>query len=127
MNVLIGFVDARYLAKQHSRILLFPQYATAGRAALARRKNGSRHLVEQGLKQVVIRAIDQGDFRWRLLESLGCGQSAKATADYDDSRLSHLPPQFLRSFWSNSDRNTTMQPNRHIETAERKWKRAPEL
>jgi hypothetical protein len=44
---------------------------------------------------VVIRAIDQDDFRGRALESLGGGQSAKAAADYDDSRLSHLLLNFF--------------------------------
>jgi hypothetical protein len=45
-------------------------------------QNRRRHLVEQGLKQVVIRAIDQDDFRGRVLESLGGGQSSE-TADHD--------------------------------------------
>src|SRR5262249_8230849 len=53
------------------------------------------------LKQVMVRAIDQGDCRRSLLESLGGGQSAKATANYNDSRLSHLLLNFLQSFLSN--------------------------
>ena len=55
-----------------------------------RSQNRRGHLVGQGLEQVVIRAIDPGDFCRRLLESLGGGQSGKAAADDDDSWLSHL-------------------------------------
>jgi hypothetical protein len=62
-------------------------------------------LVQQGLKQMVIRAIDQGDFRRGLLESLCGGQSAKTTADYDDSRFRHLIFNFLQAFLSNTDAN----------------------
>jgi hypothetical protein len=39
---------------------------------------------------VVVRAIDQDDLRARLPECFGGCQSAKSTADNDDSWLSHL-------------------------------------
>jgi hypothetical protein len=58
-------------------------------------------LIEQGLKQVVICAIDQRDFRRRFFERLGRGKSTKATADYNDSWLSHLCLNCLRVGHSN--------------------------
>jgi hypothetical protein len=42
------------------------------------------------LKQVVVRPIDQDNFRWSILESLGGGQPAKTSSDDDDSWLSHV-------------------------------------
>ena len=42
---------------------LLPQNAADRRADLARRQDRSRHLVEEGLKQVVIGAVDQNDLR----------------------------------------------------------------
>ena len=49
-----------------------------------------RHLVKQRLKQVVVCAVDQDDLRGGFLQCLGGGQSAKTSADDDDSWLSHL-------------------------------------
>src|SRR5215467_5382277 len=78
------------LAKDDGGVLLVLENPPDRKTNLIGTQNRRRHLVEQGLKQVVIRAIDQDDFRGRILESLGSGQSAKATADYNDSRLIHL-------------------------------------
>jgi hypothetical protein len=47
-------------------------------------------LVKQWLKQVVVCPVDQNDLYGSMLEGLGGGQSAKATADNNDSWLSHL-------------------------------------
>ena len=55
-------------------------------ANLARGKYGGRDLIQQGLEQVVVFAIDQHDFRWRMLEHLGRGHAAKASADDDNYR-----------------------------------------
>jgi hypothetical protein len=52
---------------------------------------------------VVVRAIDQDNFRGYLTERLGGSQSAKATTDYDDSRLIHLLLIFLWSFLADTD------------------------
>jgi hypothetical protein len=60
-------------------------------------------LIEQGLEQVVIRAIDQRDFCGRILESLGGRESAKATAEYHNSWLGHLLLDFHQSFSSSTD------------------------
>jgi len=53
---------------------------------------------------MVVRAINQKDFRGRIFECLGGGQSAKAPAHYHNSWLSHLLLDFLQSFSSNTDK-----------------------
>jgi len=99
-DTFLVLVHSRDLALEHGRVLLALENPPDRKTNLAGRQNRGRHLVEQGLKQVVIRAIDQDDFRGGVLESLGCGQPAKATTDYNDSRLSHYS-NFPRSFVSN--------------------------
>jgi hypothetical protein len=102
-------VHSRHLALEHGRVLLALENPPDRETNLTGRQNRRCHLVEQGLKQVVIRAIDQDDFRGRVLESLGGGESAKAAADYDDSRLSHL---LLNFFSPSSNTNAREQCNR---------------
>jgi hypothetical protein len=63
---------------------------------------------------VVIRAIDQDDFRGRLLESLGSGQSAKATADDNNSWMSHCSPQFPSVFFPNTGARTMPPVGPHL-------------
>src|SRR5215472_18854034 len=122
-DTFVFLVHSRDLAQDDGGILLVLENSPDRKANLIGTQNRRRHLVEQGLKQVVIRAIDQNDFRGRILESLSSGQSAKTTADYNDSRLSHL---LLISFRPcvKHRRRRTVQPASHPETAERK---APQL
>src|SRR5262249_49693213 len=89
-DTFLVLVDSCDLAVENSRVLLLRTNSPARKADLFGAQNGRRHLVKQELKQMVISAINQDDFRGRILESLSSGQSAKATADYDDSRLSHF-------------------------------------
>src|SRR5215470_4400836 len=89
-DALLIFVHSCNLAQDHRGVLLVSENPPDWKANLIGGQNRRGHLIEQGLKQVVIRAVDQDDFCRRLLESLGDGQSRKATADYDDFRPSHL-------------------------------------
>ena len=50
-----------------------------------RRKRGRRHLVEQGLEQVVIAPVDEGDLHGCVGERLRRLQSPEPTADDDDA------------------------------------------
>jgi hypothetical protein len=54
-------------------------------------------LVQQWLKQVVIGAVDQYHPRRCPAQGLRGSQSTKATANYDDSWLSHLLLDLLQS------------------------------
>src|SRR5262249_15292561 len=97
------------LAQNHRGVLLDLENAPHRKAKLIGGQNRRRHWVEQGLKQVVIRAMDQCDFRRRMLESLRGGQAAKAPVDYNDSRPSHLLPNPLQSFLVEHGLRRTMQ------------------
>ena len=61
----------------------------------ARRQNRGRHLVKQRLKNVVIGAVNQNDFRGTPAESLGSRQAAKAPTDNNNTW--HI---FIHSFFS---------------------------
>jgi len=61
--------------------LLLPQNGADWRADLTGRQLRGRHLVQQRLKQVMIRAVDQNDLRSRVLQRLGRCQAAESTAD----------------------------------------------
>jgi hypothetical protein len=104
-DAFLVFVHPCDLGKDNGGVLLVSENSPDWKANLIGTQNRRCHSVEQGLKQVVICAIDQDDFRGRILESLGGGQSTKATADYNDSWLSHLFPQLssVRNPSSNTD------------------------
>jgi hypothetical protein len=56
------------------------------RGNVRRRQSGGRHLIEQGLEQMVIMLVDNGDVDRRFGERLGRRQSAKSRPDDDDLR-----------------------------------------
>ncbi len=63
-------VDTRNLAKDYSCILLFPENIPDRRAYLRRSEHCRGHLIEQRLEQMMIRAVNQDDFRRSVLEGL---------------------------------------------------------
>ena len=63
VNTLCIFIDSANFAKDYGRISLIFQKSTDRRRYLSRRKHGCRHLIEQRLKEVVIRPINDKDFR----------------------------------------------------------------
>src|ERR1700757_4776584 len=111
-DALLILVHSCNLTQDHRGVLLGSENPPDRKANLTGGQNRRGHLIEQGLEQVVIRAIDQGDFRGRILESLGSGESAKATAEYHNSWLSHLLLDFLQSFCRTPARenNATSSP-----------------
>src|SRR5262249_29740413 len=96
-DTFLVFVHTCDLALDHGRVLLVLENPSDWKPNLTGGENRRGHLIEQRLKQVVVRAIDQDDFRRRLAESFGGSESAKSTADYDDSWLGHLLLNFLQS------------------------------
>jgi hypothetical protein len=69
---------------------VIPKNAADRRRNLTGRKNGSRDLVKQRLKHVVIGTVDQIYFRGRLSQCFGGCQSCEAPADDDDFRYCYL-------------------------------------
>ncbi len=86
-------VDGRYLRQQHFGVGLAPQHRPDRSGDVARIERGGRHLVEHGLKEVVVPAIDQGDSHRRALEAAGGIQSRKAAAE--DQDVGHSQPHGL--------------------------------
>ena len=57
------FIHACHLSQDHRRVHLLSENRANWKADLTGSQNRRRHLIEQGLEQVVIRAIDQDDLR----------------------------------------------------------------
>src|SRR5215469_105558 len=116
------------ITEEDSGVLLVLENPPDRKTNLIGGKNRGGHLVEQRLKQVVMRPIDQSDFHRRLLERFGRSESAKATAHYNDSRLSHLLPQLSTrrklQFREHRRSTTNCNPRAILEAAEREEKRA---
>jgi hypothetical protein len=84
VNTLCIFIDSADFAKDHGRISLIFQKSTDRRRYLSRRKHGRRHLIEQRLKEVVIRPINDKDFRVRVPQRFCSRKPRKPGADYHD-------------------------------------------
>src|SRR5215472_1893646 len=89
-DALLSFVHSRDFPQNHCGVLLIPKNVADWSRNLIWRKYRSCNLVKQRLKQVVIGAVDQNDFRRRVSKCLGGGQSPEAPTNDDDSRLRHI-------------------------------------
>ncbi|WP_245262972.1 MULTISPECIES: hypothetical protein [Mesorhizobium] len=67
------------------------QYLADWLGDVRRRQGGGCNLIEQGLEQVVIVAVDDRHPRSPPSERLGNLQTGKATADHDDARIQDSP------------------------------------
>src|SRR5262249_22902601 len=76
-NITLFFVHAGHLRHDHGRVALLPQNAPNRSADLPGSKHRGRHLVKQRLKDVVIGAVKQNNFRATSAESFSCRQAAK--------------------------------------------------
>ncbi len=77
-------VHPRHFSKDDRGIELPPEDLADRRSDLPGGEDGRRHLVQQRLKQVVIRAIDQEDTRLCLPQRLGGPETPKASPHDDD-------------------------------------------
>jgi hypothetical protein len=78
--------------ENYGRISLFLQKSTDRRRYLSRRQHGCRHLIEQRLKEVVIRPINDKDFRVRVPQRF-CGRKPCKPGAYDHDSF-HLCPKW---------------------------------
>ncbi len=74
-------IDTRDLRHANSHIALFPEQMANRRGDVARRQHGSRDLIEQRLKEMVIRAVNQRHANRRVSQGAGGGQSSETAAD----------------------------------------------
>src|SRR6516225_6441164 len=85
-DVALLFVHGGHLAKKHRGISLLPENLANGSGDLARSEDGSRHLIKQRLKEVMIGAVNQDDLDGWPTEGFGSGQSAKTSAHNNNTR-----------------------------------------
>ena len=87
------FIDSADFAKKYGRIPLILQKSPDRRCDLRWRKHCCRHLIEQRLKEVVIRSINHQDIGVRMPKGLGGSEPCKTAADNHDSF--HSLPHFV--------------------------------
>ena len=78
-------IDGVDLGQDHLHVRLAAQHRSDRLRDVRRRKRGRRHLVEQGLEQVVIAPVDEGDVHGCVGERLRGLQSPEPAADDDDT------------------------------------------
>src|SRR5437899_7101009 len=82
---------------------------------LCRREDAGRDLIQQRLKQMVVRPIDEGDPHGRWLERACGGEAAESAADDDDvrrsfdRRASRARERLLRGCGLRADRDVEVQ------------------
>jgi hypothetical protein len=81
--VAVGGVHPGDLGHRHRHIALAPEQMTDRRGDVARRQRGRRHLIEQRLKEMMIRPVDHRDADRRVPQGARGGQSSEAAA-HDD-------------------------------------------
>ena len=78
------YIHARDLAQEHAGIALAAQHAPDRPGDIARRQRRGRDLVEQGLEEMIIPAVDDGDLDRRARERLRRPHPGEAgTHDHD--------------------------------------------
>jgi hypothetical protein len=82
-------VEAGHLAQQDVRVALPAQDRPERRRDVAGGQQRRRHLVQQRLEQVVVRAVDQRDLGVRALQAAHHAQPAEPTSDNDNPVLAH--------------------------------------
>ena len=83
-------VDAVDLRHQHRRVRVLAQQPPNRRRDVARRQHGRRHLIEQRLEEMVVRAVEQRDVDVRRCCSpRAASEPREAAADDHDARSRH--------------------------------------
>src|SRR6202043_970914 len=83
-DALLLLVHTCDLSKDHRRVLLVPQDSADRGTNLARCEHRRRHLVKQGLKQMMVTPINQDDLSGSVMQGFGCRQTAESPAHDDD-------------------------------------------
>ncbi len=80
-----GHVNIFHFAQQNFRVLLPVQDITKGRRDFAGRQGSRRDLIKQGLKEMEITPVNQGEVNVRVFERTGSVKSAEPASDNDDA------------------------------------------
>ncbi len=76
-------VDLAHLGQQDGQVAHPAQHVTDGRRDLPLREDPRGHLVQEGLEEVVVGPVDDGDPHRRPLQR-ACGEEAAEAAAHDD-------------------------------------------
>src|SRR6266568_3234333 len=79
-------VHAGDIAHNHHRVFVLPQNSADWRTHLGWREHRRRHLIEEWLKYVMVRSIDENDFYRRFPKDFGRSQTTKTAANDHHSR-----------------------------------------
>src|SRR5262249_7641856 len=85
-------IDALHLRQKDFRILLLVEQVPDRRGDVGRRQRGGGQLIEQGLKDVMIRPVDEGDVDERVAKHARGIEAAEPAADDE-----HAGPFHIRS------------------------------
>ncbi len=96
-------VDVLDLRQDHAQVLVRAQHVADGRGDLALREDARRHLVQQGLEEMVVGAIDERDANGLPLEG-SHGEKATEPAPDDHDVMAPLG----RGVHGHSLRSTTV-------------------
>src|SRR5208337_905240 len=86
-QLLLFQIEIEHFFKQHFNVGVSAKDPTDWGCDLAGREAGGGNLIEQGLKSVVVLAVDDNYLGWKMSEALGCRQTAKTGADDHDPQL----------------------------------------
>jgi hypothetical protein len=78
-------VETAHVGEERARVRLLLDHAPDGGRDQARRQDARGDLVEQGLEQVMVGAVDQGDVDVRAGQRSGGAQSAESPTDHHDA------------------------------------------
>ena len=79
-------VNGRDFCHAYREVGLAREDGANGSGDVSGGQRGRGHLVQQGLEQVMVVAVDQGDLHLRLRQVAGCCKSRKASANNDHAR-----------------------------------------
>src|SRR5947209_14369208 len=79
-------IDPHDFREEHLGIRLLSDEPPNGRADVSRRERRRRYLIEERLKNMVIRAVDNRDVDRRMFQRAGCVESSEPAANDDYAR-----------------------------------------
>jgi hypothetical protein len=82
-HLLRHHIEFGHFAEQRPDVRLVADHSTQRRRDQAGRQDAGRHLIEKRLKQMMIRAVDQGDVGLGLAQRPNRAEPAESTTDYD--------------------------------------------
>src|SRR5947199_6131590 len=84
-------VHAGDIAHNHHRVFVLPQNSADWRTHLGWREHRRRYLIEERLKNMMVRSVDENDFDRRFTKGFGRSETTKTATDDHHSRRVRRP------------------------------------